>query len=89
MAQICFPISDSVIAVMQSASVLPPRSTEQSSPSVIAALSCVEQQYIAEHSRMMRCVAGLRNAWVAMGGALLSDQPTTDSDHIESGAAAV
>jgi hypothetical protein len=89
MAQICFPISDSVIAVMQSASVLPPRSTEQSSPSVIAALSCVEQQYIAEHSRMMRCVAGLRNAWVAMGGALLSDQPTTASDHIESGAAAV
>jgi hypothetical protein len=89
MAQICFPISDSVIAVMQSASDLPPRSTDESSPSVIADLSCVEQQYIAEHSRMMRCVAGLRNAWVAMGGALLSDQPHAASDHSESGAAAV
>ena len=89
MAQICFPISDSVIAVMQSASVLPPCSTDQLSPSVIAAVSCVEQQYIAEHSRMMRCVAGLRNAWVAMGGALLSDQPHAASDHSESGAAVV
>ena len=39
---------------------------------------------------MMRCVAGLRNAWVAMGGALLSsDQPHAASDHSESGAAAV
>ena len=37
----------------------------------------------------MRCVAGLRNAWVAMGGALLSDQPHAASDPSESGAAVV
>jgi hypothetical protein len=84
MAQTCFPISNSIIAAMQSASVLPPRSTNQSSPSVIAALSCVEEQYIVEHSRMMRCVEGLRNAWIAMGGALLSDQLHAASNHSES-----
>ncbi len=83
-----FPISDSVIAVLQSASVLPARSTDAFSPSVLEALSRVDQQYSLEHSLMMHCIASLRNAWLAMGGTLHSecDQLPTAADQTHTGA---
>jgi hypothetical protein len=73
MSQTAFPISESIIAVLQSASVPPPLPTDSFGPNVIAALSCVQQQYSLEHSFMMQSVVSLRNAWLAIGGAMNSD----------------
>ena len=87
MPETVFPISDSVIAVLQSAAVLPARSTDAFSPSVMAAVTCVEQQYSLEHSMLMRCVGSLRNAWLAMGGTLHScDQLPSAADHTHAAA---
>ena len=87
MPETVFPISDSVIAVLQSAAVLPTRSTDASSHSVMADVSCAEQQYRLEHSQLMRCVGNLRNAWLAMGGTLHScDQLPSAAGHTQAAA---
>jgi hypothetical protein len=87
MAQTNFPISDSTVAMLQSAAALPFRSTNAFDPNDIASqsLARIEQQYNLEHSLMMRCVANMRNAWLAMDGILQSDHPQAVADRICSG----
>lgn len=86
MAQMDFPISDSVIALLKSASVLPFRTINTLSPSLNTALSCIEEQYRKEHSIMMQCVSNLRDAWLGMRRNLHSDQLDATADLTHTGA---
>jgi hypothetical protein len=67
-------LSDSVIAALQCAAVLPTQFTNALRPSVITAMFRVEQQCSIEHPLMMRCVACLRNSWLAMDGSVASSR---------------
>jgi hypothetical protein len=80
-----FPISESVIAVLQSAAVLPPNITDGCSISAVAALSRIDEYYSLTHSLMMQCIASLRDIWlIAAGGASATQH--FESDHLTSAA---